>query len=497
MVLLWSGFGTLVVALVVLSMVMMQGWIHAEDLDKVDAQSASPDPEQEAQAEIKPTAQVKYTWDSSSEKCTPYGLTETLEKEGVYSISYPYTGVEAVDAAITQTIRDIQADLMDMVFDGTGPIGVVQYQTHMAAGDIGSIFFVASVNKASGVDTRFYTLNFDYQTGRALHVENLFASGGLQKLATLVKEALEEAGPFEEGIHELGVAPTGANYQKLLLTEEGLKVFFPAGQVLDKSYGEVVITVPYVLLEGSLNVSLNEGTRSVDLTPESARPPEENPLLETVTDEPEPSPSDQPEEPTKKRVALTFDDGPHGENTNAILDVLEEYDVPATFFVVGNRIAGREDIIRRMEELGCEIGNHTFDHKDLSKCSDEEMQEQLEKTNEALQAIVGHGSKIVRPPYNGMNKNVLEKVGYPLILWSVDTRDWETKDSESTYQAATAIKNDGNIILMHDIQNSTPAAVKKIVPELLEKGFEFVTVSQLLEADGEAPEAGQTYRVGK
>lgn len=206
----------------------------------------------------------------------------------------------------------------------------------------------------------------------------------------------------------------------------------------------------------------------------------------------------------KKYIALTFDDGPSKRATGRILDTLEQYNVKATFFVVGKSNPPNEDsdslreakfaLMQRAVSLGCEIGNHTAEHKHLPNLSGSEIREQIESVNDILEDAIGKPAKLVRPPYGDMSQLVYDNADYPLILWSIDTLDWKTRDADSVYDEVIGKVRDGDIVLMHDLYTSTAEAVEMIVPELIKQGFTFVTVSELFEIKGIELQAGKYYR---
>lgn len=193
----------------------------------------------------------------------------------------------------------------------------------------------------------------------------------------------------------------------------------------------------------------------------------------------------------KKRIALTFDDGPSRRNTEEILSILKEFDIQATFFVIGENAAKDPDRIKMIYEAGHEIGNHTYTHAYISKISKEALEEEIAKTEEILIEITGEKPKVFRPPggyYNDASLEVLEKKGYQNVLWSLDTRDWSMPKSETIAAKVEETATGGDIILFHDLEDKrlpTPAALRRILPYLKENGYEFVTVSELLENEAE------------
>ena len=193
-------------------------------------------------------------------------------------------------------------------------------------------------------------------------------------------------------------------------------------------------------------------------------------------------------------VALTFDDGPRTDATARLLDGLALRESPATFFVVGNRIAGNEDLIHRMRDEGHQIGIHTFDHVEVTKLSRPDFDLQVGKTQALLASLTGEGEFWLRPPYGKVDDSVRQWTDSPLILWSVDPEDWKDHDVNRIVGHILSHVQDGDIILMHDIFNSSVDAALQAVDALQAQGYCFVTVEQLLEARGIRPQAGELYR---
>lgn len=179
-------------------------------------------------------------------------------------------------------------------------------------------------------------------------------------------------------------------------------------------------------------------------------------------------------------VAITFDDGPHRDNTTVLLDGLKERGVVATFFVVGERINGNEDIIKRMYEEGHVIGNHTFSHVKLDEMELSEACEEIKKTNRLIEEITGEKTKYIRPPYGAFSEKMECSIDMTEVLWSVDPCDWNTKNVRSVVKNVVANVKDGDIILLHDIYETSVAAALEIIDELKNKGFYFVTIEDIL-----------------
>ncbi len=186
-------------------------------------------------------------------------------------------------------------------------------------------------------------------------------------------------------------------------------------------------------------------------------------------------------------VAMTFDDGPHKTNTPRLLDILKERNIKATFFVVGKNAKAYPDIIRRILAEGHEIGNHSWDHKQLSAMSIDRMRNEMSTTDDAVVAASDFHMRLMRPPYGATNLHIkqicLDQFHYQTILWSVDPLDWKRPGSAVVEQRIVAAAHNGAIILSHDIHEPTIDAMEGTLDTLLSKGFHFVTVSQLLNLD--------------
>jgi peptidoglycan-N-acetylglucosamine deacetylase len=189
-----------------------------------------------------------------------------------------------------------------------------------------------------------------------------------------------------------------------------------------------------------------------------------------------------------KEVALTFDDGPDNHYTPEILDILKQSGVRATFFVIGVHAQTYPDILRRMVNEGHAIGNHTWDHPDLVTVSSEQIRSELNRTDDALDSILGYNPALFRPPFGAVSVRVVNQVaslGYKIIDWSVDTRDWTGAPPSVILQRVQAEVHPGGIILEHcaggnvDLRN-TVNALPQIISLLKKQGFQFVTVPDLL-----------------
>ena len=197
-------------------------------------------------------------------------------------------------------------------------------------------------------------------------------------------------------------------------------------------------------------------------------------------------------DPNKPMIALTYDDGP-SKYTKELLDLLKENNSAATFFVLGVQVNKYQDTIVQMIEDGNQIGNHSFDHKRLTTLNDEELYNQIDKTDNLIYETALYKPFVMRPPYGTTSEDLIEKLQKPIIKWSIDTRDWESRNSDAITDIILEKVKDGDIILMHDLYESSLEASKTVIPELIKRGYQLVTVSELSEYKEISLKAGQSY----
>lgn len=200
--------------------------------------------------------------------------------------------------------------------------------------------------------------------------------------------------------------------------------------------------------------------------------------------------------PRKKMVALTFDDGP-GPYTARLLNCLQNNGAKATFFMVGSSVSSYKSVVKRMANMGCELGNHSYSHPAFTTLSTSSMRSQVTRTNSKIKSAAGKAPTVFRLPYGdgASNRTVLSTLGLPSIYWSIDTRDWaNTGNPQHTVNAVLNNVRNGDIILMHDIHLSTVKAAEIIIPALKKRGYQMVTVSQLAKyKGGTTMKSGKTY----
>jgi peptidoglycan/xylan/chitin deacetylase (PgdA/CDA1 family) len=266
-----------------------------------------------------------------------------------------------------------------------------------------------------------------------------------------------------------------------------------------------------IMLAGQSGCSTQKAEKPDKLAQEEARkalPFEEkvNPLVKRLN-----NPSTMPVVPpagvrtsyssvniSQKALAMTFDDGPHPSLTPKLLDLLKARNIKCTFFVLGSNAKAYPAIIRRMFAEGHEIANHTYSHRSLTSLSDEQIRKELKDTDDAVFAAAGVHPRLMRPPYGAINARIKDLVftefGYPTIMWSVDPQDWRRPGVGAVTSRLVSGARPGAIMLSHDIHSSTIAAMPEVFDQLLAKGYQFVTVSQLLNMEKSSMPVGVIIR---
>ena len=295
------------------------------------------------------------------------------------------------------------------------------------------------------------------------------------KLLQLLKERFEQSKSYRDYFFvdelERWITDEKLPFEKVYLTDQELVFKFDKYQVTAGVAGSPEIAFSYdqvvdLLTDGwieklNIKIEVEDDIKQGDATET------EEPSKGIVDGE------------TKKKVALTFDDGPDPVHTLEILSLLDQYQARATFFVLGNHVDFYPSIIQEMADKGHEIGNHTWNHKDLTKLSSDKIKNEINKTSNAIKAVIGEGPQLYRPPYGAINDQVRGATNLKPVLWTVDPQDWLHRDATKVFNHVKANVTDGSIVLMHDIYGSTVEAVERVLEYLAAEGYQFVTVSEL------------------
>ena len=292
----------------------------------------------------------------------------------------------------------------------------------------------------------------------------------------------------------------GAPYTGWLTDTDGKRYFFDSNGIMQTGWVEDNGKRYFMDLDGIMQTGfVTTGGKSYELLADGSLKdyqPEKEQKKEVQKDtkasKQTKASKEKPAKKEKKYVALTFDDGP-SSFTNRLLDCLEKNKAKATFFMAGKEIEYFSDEVKRMKNLGCELGNHTYSHADLTGLSPEDISSEISAVDNLLMELTGQGASVVRPPYGSVNSTVKSVVGTPMILWSIDTLDWESQDPQKIAEIVHSQAEDGSIILLHDIFSTSVDAAEIFIPEMIKEGYQFVTVHELAEKNGIKLQTGTTY----
>lgn len=304
-----------------------------------------------------------------------------------------------------------------------------------------------------------------FKNDKLVNARTFFKNTEIKNIVNLIRKKFVENNPKVKNINLEKAFPNNLHtLRNFVETENSIIFFYERGEVLPNNCKIVSVELEKSLINDYIHEKFKPKTK-----------------VENAVD-------------SKPKVALTFDDGPDEDSTKEILDVLKENGAKATFFVLGEKCKENPELLKRMVEEEHEIGNHTYSHVNLKSASERKINEEIEKTNSLIaSATGGYRPNLVRPPGGFCNKKIKNLIDYPLILWSVDTMDWNHKNADRTIDKVLKLTRDGSIILMHDIYKESAEAVKVIVPKLIEKGFDLVTVSNLFDSKDADLEPHNSY----
>ena len=398
-----------------------------------------------------------------------YGTPKSIVKsEGdfTYSLTYPEVGLDEADRLLSawtqETLRLFQED-HSRNHSAESAKCTVEYQSLNVDSRYHSVALLAEYRVGSLKTERVLTLNLDSREGKVLDNRALFPLNEARVLFCLESAASALMLKPTDG-YSVGIDASCLQYAAL--GHDGVQVFLPAGLYLPSGLGTRRLTLRY-----------SQTVECMTLDSEAIRS-----HIRTI-------------DPAKPMLALTFDDGP-SEVTDRILNVLMQYDARATFYVMGQKLEEFADVLKRTAAGGNEIACHTWSHPKLINISASSMRSQITRTNDLIREITGYEVKCLRPPYGNQNaalRKVCADLGIVITRWEVDTEDWKSRNTNKVYRAIMKGAGNGEIILCHDLYPTTAAAVEMAIPELIEKGYQLVTVSELLSFHKDGPVPGKVY----
>ncbi len=436
---------------------------------------------------------------------------EKYEDYLIYKITYPIFNNNSINEKVYNHIK-LLAENFKTEFSSYEPISIEDKLIFKLDTDIGvfkdnilSVKFTIERNYNTYPNPiKFYeTYIIDIKENKEINVEDVLNKGYEDLFYIVSKEYFFNTYGInitKQSENYNDIKPDKNIYKKIFIKDDIVEIFIYDYKKQEETLIKMPIDklIPYVKKEYiETTQTTTETTTIIETTTETTTIVTEQTITETTTNIDQgiqnSNSNKRKIDKNKPMIALTFDDGPNNATTNRILDILEQNNSVATFFVVSRRIEKDTETLKRMDSLGCQIGNHTANHKDLTKLSNEQIKSEVDIVNHKLEKAIGKQASMVRVPYGAINQTIKDTLSYPIIMWNVDTKDWQSKNAKSIEQQVLGKVKDGDIILMHDLYNTTADACEVIIPKLIEQGFQLVTVEELLEHKGVEIKNGNTY----
>lgn len=378
------------------------------------------------------------------------------------TINYPVSGIQKLDNQVKkeiqmryQTFSEQQKEFVDIASKAELNIDyTIEEIEHRYISITLTIF--SNSNLLANPITEIKTYVFDKKKKKFLTILNIIPEAQIKNVKEFITKDLKKN--YKDCLLEDELAKTLKQWDQLQFTfdDETLTFYFNPYEIAAGYFNIIKVSIP--IEHVGLLFDIEKGKTE--------------PKWKEV------EPTTKVIDPNKKSIAITFDDGP-SKYTSELLDVLKTYDASGTFFVIGNKVEIYSDTMRRMVKEGNEIGNHSYNHKWLTRVTQQEFDHQINQTQDIIKKVTGFTPRLMRPTYGAVNEKVRHQTNLKVVMWTVDTRDWENKNVKSIIRKTLPNIQDGSIILMHDTKERTVEVLKKLLHELKKENYQFVTVSEL------------------
>ena len=376
------------------------------------------------------------------------------EKNLVVGINYPTIGYKKIDDLISTDIENIYNDFKEEYESFSSLTNKSELNIDYIYNNLDDNIITISLNifinssKLKNSINYIKTYNYSIKDNKIITINDIISKNEINKLPKLINEYLIDN--YKEFISIDNLNKINYNYDNFSIDEDYLYIYINPNTINNDEIIDIMIPL------NKLNISFNKKN------PKKYNSIPVNKIIDI----------------NQKVVALTFDDGP-STYTKDIINLFKEEDVVGTFFIIGNKIDIYKDTLNEMIKNGNEIGNHSYNHKWLTKLNNDEIKEQINKTQNILKDKLNYTPTSFRPTYGGINDNIRNNIDLNIVMWDIDTMDWKYKNINTIVSRAIKNTKDLDIILFHDTKKRTYLALKKIIPILKEKGFEFVTIQEL------------------
>ncbi|KMY30899.1 1,4-beta-xylanase [Lysinibacillus xylanilyticus] len=388
------------------------------------------------------------------------------DKRTPFAIHYPETDNKAFNDAVLQYITESKENYLSSMNENKdkevmGELNIsletFPYQKHYYSFVLTKMLYTGGANPE--VSTKTFFIN--HETGALISIETLLNNdkNNLSALATHVRNDLQKNLKLKDELFKedliKSTEPKWSNFNRFAIVDDSLQFYFDKYEIASGTAGSPIVKLPLSLinplLASDFQIAMEKPTKPI-----------------TTGD------------PNKKRIALTFDDGPHPKVTEQILNTLDKYHAKATFFMLGSRVQYYPDIARDVLARGHEIGNHSWNHPVLTKLSLESAVNQYTSTDAEIEKAINQKPTVFRPPYGATNDAINAQIPIPVVLWTIDTLDWKHRNAQQLLPNVKNNLHNNAIVLMHDIHQSTADGLDAVLAYLQGQGYEFVTVSEIL-----------------
>ncbi|MDW0110393.1 polysaccharide deacetylase family protein [Sporosarcina aquimarina] len=445
-------------------------------------------------------------------------VTETSNNPlGKYAIQYPQSNNEAFNDRVSSYINKAKKNYLTAirklkVEDNKKKSELnISFETYVDKK--GNYSFVLLNNERMQEKKRLSEIesfHLNSTNGEQLSIQTVFKSdeGILEKVTERVRNKIHRTEKLRNGIvtHNMQIRtePKWENFENFAITKDSMYFYFESGSLKEEEAGPQIVKISIGkmndLLKPEFQVTINSSDSNEKIgKPDGSEADENNSEKGKVEDSKDDSSnedssqkkeenkgtaaesenSQKEEQPGEKLVALTFDDGPDPKSTIQILEILKKYDAKATFFMLGSRVEYYPDAAKAVKSEGHEIGNHSWNHPDLSKMPLANALEEINRTRDIIQKVTGEKPTVFRPPYGAFTNQLSKQTIPPIVLWNVDTLDWKYRSAPKLLEEVKKSTHDGSTVLMHDIHQSTADGLEDVMAYLQSQGYKFVTVSEL------------------
>ncbi|MBR8639713.1 polysaccharide deacetylase family protein [Streptomyces tuirus] len=402
-----------------------------------------------------------------------------------FATSYPdVPGAEAMTAAMKKDVEARLAGFRSGPCEGGAAAGElnISHEFLVASGDVLGVRLTTRDGSAAGSGLSSRTYWYDGKAGASRTALGLVADGSRAAFLGALKERLKG----REGVDTAGLDATFSDTASLaavlddmaFTADGGLRVTFDRGEVGVPPAGAYTVTLDKDTVTPWLS-AFGERAQRQTVSPSGSLDLGATHIPTPAVPTHTASGDDDTDCKKVKCLALTFDDGPAAPETATLLTHLAQYRARATFFTVGQNVVAHPDLVRAEARAGHEVGNHSWNHPDLTKLTADQVTSQLNRTSAAIKAATGKAPTLFRPPYGAVNAQVKAATALSPVLWDVDTEDWKYRDADKVARTVIAKAQRNNVVLMHDIHPTSVAAVPRILRTLTAHGYRFVTVSHL------------------